>query len=92
MNGAQRCICGTDPDAGPFVNWDSSCPLHGEPPPPAVRWPEWDDAACPDCGHVHASPAFGSICVGCPCLSVPAIVGPTPADVDAILDRWRAER
>jgi hypothetical protein len=30
---------------------------------------------CPDCGHVHASPAFGSICVGCPCLSVPGFVG-----------------
>jgi hypothetical protein len=27
---------------------------------------------CPDCGHVHTSPRFGSICIGCPCLSVPA--------------------
>jgi len=32
--------------------------------------------ACPDCGHRHTSPRFGSICVGCPCLSVPAFVNP----------------
>jgi hypothetical protein len=29
---------------------------------------------CPDCGHVHAGVDLGQICVGCPCLSVPAIV------------------
>ena len=33
-------------------------------------------ALCPDCGHQHSTPAFGSICVGCDCQSVPAIVGP----------------
>ena len=38
---------------------------------------------CPDCGHRHAGVALGQICVGCPCLSVPAIVGrPMCACVD----------
>jgi hypothetical protein len=27
---------------------------------------------CPDCGHRHAGLDLGQICVGCPCLSVPA--------------------
>jgi len=31
---------------------------------------------CPDCGHQHAGVELGQICVGCPCRSVPAIVGP----------------
>jgi hypothetical protein len=48
---------------------------------------------CPDCGHRHAGVELGQICVGCPCLSVPAIVGPPDAaDVDRLLEQWRAER
>ena len=31
---------------------------------------------CPDCGHQHTGVELGQICVGCPCLSVPAILGP----------------
>lgn len=31
-----------------------------------------EELHCPDCGHVHAGVELGQICIGCPCLSVPA--------------------
>jgi hypothetical protein len=45
-------------------------------------------APCPDCGHPHESPALGSICIGCPCLSVPAITRRRPALVQANADDY----
>jgi hypothetical protein len=43
---------------------------------------------CPDCGHVHTGLDLGQICVGCPCLSVPAVVGRrhalTPRDIPPV--------
>lgn len=32
-------------------------------PAPGVR----PGVVCPECGHWHAGPVWGSICVGCPC-------------------------
>jgi peptide deformylase len=45
---------------------------------------------CPDCGHQHAGVELAQICVGCPCLSVPAILGPVrrPARVQANADDY----
>lgn len=47
--------------------------------------------SCPDCGHQHTGVELGQICIGCPCLSVPAILGPPrrhPARVQANADDY----
>jgi hypothetical protein len=47
---------------------------------------------CPDCGHRHTGPELGQICIGCPCLSVPAMLGRPvryhPARVQANADDY----
>jgi len=63
---------------------------------------------CPDCGHVHAGPELGGICVGCPCPARPVRYHPARVqanaddypdaaelharEVDALVQRWRTER
>lgn len=32
---------------------------------------------CESCGHEHAGPNFGGICIGCPCPEVPAHEAPS---------------
>jgi hypothetical protein len=88
MTGCRVCGC-TDDDCAQCIE------RTGEP----CYWVEFElcsacaaGPVCPDCGHKHTGVELGQICIGCPCLSVPAMLGRPvryhPARVQANADDY----
>lgn len=48
------------------------------------------DAKCEECGHQHAGPEVGGICIGCPCVATPGVEWPRP-ETTASIAAWQRE-